>query len=449
MSPRAGRAPEVERECALWPAAQAARWRAACAGAEPASWRPATRRSRAYVWSLYLAHCRAAGLSPSLTAEGVTGFAKVCAGRGVSGRTFATYGGALAAVAQVVEPGNPVIVALERRNRQAVPLARRAPKRKHATLLRAGSADALFAAACRELDALWPELAAVPAARLTALLPERPRLRAALVRCRGALTVALLLACPDRRSACSQLTLASLGPGLATIVYPGETTKPERDNRQPIPAELRPHLTRWLELREAVATGHDRLWVSFTRARVGAPAAPDTHALPRRRRRHQAAARGAVVAASSARSCGDVRARGRTRAARAGVGDARSPERGHDADLHRPRDRYGGDPAGAGGDRGGGGGRRAQGPGLGAGAVACGTGTGLPQAAAAHDALMACDPERPGPLLQRAAAPFGMARPNGAASSRRLAISRVRHCRGSRRSTPARPGRRPAGRPRP
>jgi integrase len=276
MSPRAGRASEVERECALWPAAQAARWRAACAGAEPASWRPATRRSRAYVWSLYLAHCRAAGLSPSLTAEGVTGFAKVCAGRGVSGRTFATYGGALAAVAQVVEPGNPVIVALERRNRQAVPLARRAPKRKHATLLRAGSADALVAAACRELDALWPELAAVPAARLTALLPERPRLRAALVRCRGALTVALLLACPDRRSACSQLTLASLGPGLATIVYPGETTKPERDNRQPIPAELRPHLTRWLELREAVATGHDRLWVSFTRARVGAPAAPDT-----------------------------------------------------------------------------------------------------------------------------------------------------------------------------
>src|SRR5690606_8982337 len=147
--------------------------------------------------------------------------------------------------------------------------------RKTAHLARAPKADVLFDLLCTELARLAEELDGLGVERLRADAARPSRARSGLVRYRGALMTALLLACPERRGAATELLCSDLAPDLTDLTYRAATTKADLDNPQPVPVELRPHLRRWLALRAAFAPRHDRLWIRLQKG-IGAPAGPDT-----------------------------------------------------------------------------------------------------------------------------------------------------------------------------
>lgn len=269
-------AAQHEHECRSWPLDQQARW---CEAFQLhgiiCSWKPATRRPRAYIWDLYLRHCLDHRLPQALTADGVGTFAKACKERDLVGRSFHNYAVALAAVAKIVDPDSNFIATLERLNGLATTKARQGPKRKTAVLATMPAADEIFSQLCDGLHEIGVELDSTPRDLLRnapkRLSPERRR----LIVYRRRLVTALLLACPERRGAFSQLLCSDISPDLMTIRYRSETTKPGTENVQPLPQALQPHLRRWLDLRGLFAPTHDRLWIQIEED-CGAPAGPDT-----------------------------------------------------------------------------------------------------------------------------------------------------------------------------
>ncbi|MFP4360191.1 MAG: tyrosine-type recombinase/integrase [Alphaproteobacteria bacterium] len=256
---------EIERECAAWPADQAARWRAAFA--RPGGWSPRTRRGCARSWSRYLEHCRAEGLPERLSRAGVAGFARAASARGVKLNTFHTISRQLHAVARIVEPTSDMLAWLAAKNAALAKRERQVVRRKHGVLARAPSADRLYARALDRLAELNGALAAWDGAPSALDGHTRRRLR----RYRSTLVLALALACPERRGALAALAVDDCDLERGELRYRASTTKTGEANTQPLPGELVAALAVWLAWRDALGIRHRGLWFRVQSGRLGAP----------------------------------------------------------------------------------------------------------------------------------------------------------------------------------
>ncbi|MFW5834303.1 MAG: site-specific integrase [Pseudomonadota bacterium] len=263
----------IERETATWPPEQAARWIEAFG--LPCSWAEPTRRSRAYTWTKYLAHCRAHGLPLALTVVGVHRFAVTCSSNGVSIRTFGTYAWDLHAVASIVDASSPALPWLLARAQALVPHARRAPRHKEGVLARAAGADDYYAATVRLMAEAAAALEGVDLGSFVGAMSLPARVRGPLVRYRGALLLALALACPERRRALLELEVGDVDLERGEVRYRGATTKTGHGHPAPLPPLLVEALARWLAWRAALRPAHRRFWIHVAPRHVGDPAGTD------------------------------------------------------------------------------------------------------------------------------------------------------------------------------